>query len=118
MPRILVVEDEPMISMLLEDWLNELGCEVVGPARGVADGLELAQGNELDGAILDVNLLNETCYPLAHALKGKGVPVAFATGANMIDKRSGFTNPILLSKPFMFEDVKAVVGKLLDRPAA
>jgi len=113
MSRILVVEDEPMISMLLEDWLNELGCEVVGPARGVADGLELAQGNELDGAILDVNLLNETCYPLAHALKGKGVPVAFATGASGLDSEAGFDRPVLLTKPFVFEDVKSMLGKLL-----
>ena len=116
-PRILVVDDEPMISMLIEDWLNELGCEVVGPARCVADGLDLAESAKLDGAILDVNLAGESSYPLANALKLRGVPVAFATGDSGIDEDAGFADPILLNKPFMFEDVKAVVGRLL-KPAA
>jgi CheY-like chemotaxis protein len=116
-PRILVVDDEPLISMLIEDWLNELGCEVVGPACSVADGLNLAQSGKLDAAILDVNLAGETCYSLAGALKQKGVPVAFATGDSKVDAESGFADPILLNKPFMFEDVKEVVGKLL-KPAA
>ena len=71
MPRILVVDDEPLISMLVENWLDELGCEVVGPARSVADGLALA-GGQLDGAILDVNLGGDTCYPLANALRARG----------------------------------------------
>ena len=117
MPRILVVDDEPMISMLIQDWLNELGCEVVGPARCVADGLDLAESAKLDGAILDVNLAGESSYPLANALKLRGVPVAFATGDSGIDEDAGFADPILLNKPFMFEDVKAVVGRLL-KPAA
>ena len=117
MPRILILDDEPLISMLMEDWLTELGCEVVGPARSVADGLNLAEGGKLDGAILDVNLAGEKCFSLADALRQKGVPVAFATGDCAIDKEAGFADPILLSKPFMFEDVKAVVDKLL-RPAA
>jgi DNA-binding response OmpR family regulator len=115
-PRILVVDDEPLISMLIEDWLNELGCEVVGPARCVADGLDLVERAELDAAILDVNLAGESSLSLANALKLKGVPVAFATGDSGIDENSGFADPILLNKPFMFEDVKAVVGKLL-KPA-
>lgn len=117
MPRILVVEDEPMISMLLEDWLGELGCEVVGPGRSVADGLDLAQRNRLDAAILDVNLAGETCFPLALALKATGVPVAFATGSDDLEKEAGIADPILLNKPFMFEDVKSVLGKLLGPKA-
>jgi DNA-binding response OmpR family regulator len=116
-PRILVVDDEPLISMLVEDWLNELGCEVVGPARCVADGLDLAERAEIDAAILDVNLAGESSLSLANVLKLKGVPVAFATGDSGIDEDAGFADPILLNKPFVFEDVKAVIGKLL-KPAA
>ena len=56
MPRILVVDDEPLVSMLVEDWLRELGCEVVGPARSVQQGLDFVGTAPLDGAILDVNL--------------------------------------------------------------
>jgi DNA-binding response OmpR family regulator len=116
-PRILVVDDEPLISMLMEDWLNELGCEVVGPARCVADGLDLAESAVLDGAILDVNLAGENSFPLANALKLRGIPVAFATGDSGLDEESGFADPILLNKPFAFEDVKAVLGELLKQAA-
>ena len=114
MPRILVVDDEPLISMMVEDWLDELGCEVVGPACSVDDGLALA-GGQLDGAILDVNLGGDTCYPLANALRARGVPLAFATGDGGLDEGQGLQDPILLSKPFDFERVKAALAALLGK---
>jgi DNA-binding response OmpR family regulator len=114
-PRVLVVDDEPLISMLVEDWLTELGCEVVGPAASVADGLELARGTELDGAILDVNLGNETCFALADALRSRGVPLAFATGDGTLGDVSDFEDAIVVSKPFDFAAVKAAVEALRDR---
>ena len=113
MPRILVVDDEPLISMLVEDWLVELGCEVVGPARSVQQGLDIAGSADLDGAILDVNLGGKTSYAVAETLKQRGVPFAFVTGDGSIDAESGFPDPILLSKPFDFEGVKTVLSKLL-----
>jgi DNA-binding response OmpR family regulator len=113
-PRILVVDDEPLISMLVENWLGELGCEVVGPARTVSDGLALAD-EQLDGAILDVNLGEDTCYPLANALRSRGVPLAFATGDGTLDTTEGFENPILLPKPFIFENVKETLEALLQQ---
>ncbi len=116
-PRILVLDDEPLISMLMEDWLNELGCEVVGPARSLEDGLDLAGKAELDAAILDVNLGGQNSFSIANTLELRGIPFAFATGDSSIDQDSGFADPLLLSKPFDFERVKAVVGKLL-KPAA
>jgi CheY-like chemotaxis protein len=113
LPRILVVDDEPLVSMLVEDWLVELGCEVVGPARSVQQGLAIAGSAELDGAILDINLAGNTSYSVAETLKRRGVPFAFATGDVEIDKAAGFPDPIVLSKPFDFERVKTVLGKLL-----
>jgi len=115
LPRILVVDDEPLISMLVENWLAELGCEVVGPAGSVKDGLELAAASQLDGAILDVNLGGETCYVLAEALRGRGVPLAFATGDGSLGDVAGFPDPIVLSKPFDFATVEAAVAALLER---
>ena len=116
MPRILVVDDEPLISILVEAWLTELGCEVVGPARSVQDGLDLAGSNVLDGAILDINLGHQNSYLVADALRQRGVPFAFATGDSGPGAASGFNDPILLHKPFDFEGVKAVLGKLLTPP--
>ena len=116
MPRILVLDDEPLISMLVEGWLTELGCEVVGPARSVQAGLHIAGSAELDAAILDVNLGGENSFLVADALKQRGIPFAFATGDSGVDSSAGYGDPILLAKPFDFEGVKAVLGKLLTRP--
>ena len=116
MPRILLVDDEPLISMLVEGWLAELGCDVVGPARSVEEGLDLADDGQLDGATLDVNLAGENSYSVANALQEKGVPFAFATGDGSLDADSGFDDPILLAKPFNFDEVKAVLDQLLAVP--
>jgi DNA-binding response OmpR family regulator len=115
LPRILLLDDEPLISMLVEDWLMELGCEVVGPARSVQEGLDFAGKAALDAAILDVNLGGEYSYSVANVLKIKGIPFAFATGDGGIDAAAGFADPILLYKPFNFDGVKAVLGELLKR---
>jgi DNA-binding response OmpR family regulator len=117
-PRILVLDDEPLISMLVEGWLNELGCEVVGPATSVQEGLSLAGSVELNGAILDINLGGQNSYPVANALRLRGVPFAFATGDSGLSAGSGFKDPLLLRKPFDFEEVKKVIGKLLTPPPA
>jgi CheY-like chemotaxis protein len=112
-PRILVLDDEPLISMLIEDWLAELGCEVVGPVRSLEDGLNLAGSAELDGAILDVNFSGQNSFSVASALEKRGIPFAFATGDAGVAPESGFKDPILLAKPFNFDGVKAVLDKLL-----
>ena len=116
MPRILVVDHEPLISMLVEGWLAELGCDVVGPARSVEEGLSLAGQGPLDGAILDVNLAGQNSYAVASALQQRGIPFAFATGDGGLAPESGFDNPILLAKPFNFNGVKSVLDKLLAAP--
>ena len=115
MPRILLLDDEPLISMLVEDWLRELGCEVVGPARSVQEGLEFVGTSPLDAAILDVNLGGQNCYPVAKALRIKDIPFAFATGDGGVDVESGFVDPILLPKPFDFEAVKSTLAALLAK---
>lgn len=116
MPRILVVDDEPLISMLVENWLIELGCEVVGPARSVQDGLALVGSAPLDGAILDIKLGSQNSFLVADALRERGVPFAFATGDGSLGDASGLIDPILLHKPFDFEALRAILGRLLDPP--
>ncbi|HKA64172.1 MAG TPA: response regulator [Methyloceanibacter sp.] len=113
MPRIPVVDDERLISMLVEDRLGELGCGVVGLARTVADWPALAVG-QLDGAIFDVNLAGDTCFPLANALRSRGVPVASAAGDGALDEGQGFKDALILRKPYDFEGVKSVLGKMLS----
>lgn len=81
--RVLVVEDETIVSLLLEDMLVDLGCEVLGPAASVAKALRLIRTDALgaiDTAILDVNVAGEEVYPVAEALAERHVPFAFTTG--------------------------------------
>lgn len=80
--RVMIVEDEYLIAMDLALGLGDLGAEIVGPAGSVREALELLEdaGNTLDGAVLDVNLRDERVYPVADALRARGVPFVFASG--------------------------------------
>ena len=78
--RILVVEDNFLIAEELRDLLSRRGCEVVGPASRVGQGLDLASHNDLSGAVLDINLGEEDCFPIAAALRERHVPFFFLTG--------------------------------------
>ena len=78
--RILVVEDEAMIAMLVEEMVLDFGSEVVGPAAKMGEALRLASDASLDAAILDVNVGGAVVYPVADLLRGRGVPIIFATG--------------------------------------
>ncbi len=79
--RILVVEDESLVAMLLETILEDMGCTAVGPAATVDDGLALAtDGERLDAALLDVNVAGRQVFPVAEILQRNGVPFVFSTG--------------------------------------
>jgi CheY-like chemotaxis protein len=115
MPRILVLDDEPMIAMMLEEWLTDLDCEIVGPAYSLSAALELLEHETPDGAILDVSLRNnENCYPVAKALLERGIPFALATGHDAVDLDPRYVPELMLSKPFDYASVKAVVMKLIE----
>lgn len=77
---VLVVEDEYMIADDLVRCLARAGAQIVGPAPSLAVATELAAGSRLDAAVLDVNLRGTPVYPLADALRARGVPVVLATG--------------------------------------
>ena len=79
--RILVIEDESLVAMLLETVLEDLGCEVVGPESNIDDGLVVATEAEgLDAALLDVNVAGREVFPVAEALLARKIPVVFSTG--------------------------------------
>jgi CheY-like chemotaxis protein len=113
MARVLVVDDEPLISMVVQEWLTELGCETIGPTESVRSALDLIGTATVDGAILDVSLNCEDSYPVADVLRELGVPIAFATGHGVHGIDSRFNDALILSKPFDFEAVKGFVAKLV-----
>jgi CheY-like chemotaxis protein len=112
MARILVLDDEPLISMMLQEWLTELCCETVGPAHSVQRALVLIESECPDAAILDLCVRDETSYPVAAALRARGIPFVFATGYRDKDLDAAFKNEIVVSKPFEFIAIKDVIAKL------
>jgi DNA-binding response OmpR family regulator len=117
MPRILVLEDEPLIAMMLRDWLAELGYETAGPASSVRSALDIIAVGNVDCAILDVSLDGEDCYPVADALLKRGVLIAFATGHGAKDVDARFKSALMLPKPFGFEAVEGIVRRLVTGEA-
>jgi CheY-like chemotaxis protein len=101
--RILVVEDEVLVSMLLEDELRDAGATVLGPAPSVGDALRLAEAAAADGglsaAVLDINLEGQRVWPVADRLAALGVPFLFATGYGEGCDTGGHAAPVL-HKPF------------------
>lgn len=98
--RVLVVEDESLVAMMLADMLSDLGCTVVGPFGARAEALRaVTDGAPLDLALLDVNLRGDSVYDIAEALKRRNVPYAFVSGygAGGIDSRHA--GAPVLSKP-------------------
>jgi DNA-binding NtrC family response regulator len=98
--RVLVVEDEAAISILMEDMLADLGIEIVGPASRLNPALQLARGADLDAAIVDINIAGVQSYPVADVLRSRGVPVIFATGYGSSVLPDRFKSCQILQKPF------------------
>jgi DNA-binding response OmpR family regulator len=111
--RILIVEDEPLISMMIEDFLDILGKDVAGTADSVATALPIVEAGGVDAAILDVNLAGgEKSWPIADALADAGVPFVLATGGSgdmIVDAHQG--RPVL-SKPFTMDAVEQALAAL------
>lgn len=98
--RVLVVEDEAMIAMMMEAFLQDLGCEVVAIASRLDDAEEKARTMRIDVATLDVNLAGRLSYPVAERLRLRGIPFLFATGYGTVGLPEAFTDVPVLSKPF------------------
>ncbi len=113
--RVLVVEDEMMISMLIEDMLSDLGCTVIGPASRLEEAIALAETEALDCALLDVNLGGQPVFPLADILRAKGTQFAFATGYGDAGLRDIDRGAPVLQKPFRESDLARVLRELLAR---
>jgi len=111
--RILVVEDEMIVAMLIEDILMDGGATVVGPAARVNKALDLLGTESVDAALLDVNLAGENTMPVAEELRRRGIPFAFATGYGVAGVPDGFAGQPLLQKPFQERDLQEVLTRVL-----
>jgi CheY-like chemotaxis protein len=113
--RILVVEDELMIRMLLEDMLGELGYTVAAEAARIEEALDAAKNADFDIAILDVNLNGQPISPVADALVARGMPFVFATGYGERGLPEPYRDRPTLKKPFQMDGLKQMLQTALER---
>lgn len=111
--RVLIVEDNAVISMELESSLEDAGYNVVGRANSVVEALSVIDTTEIDVAVLDVDLGGEQSFPIADALTAKGVPYAFATGFESLTKEKGYDAPVL-TKPVNEAALRRTLDRLRD----
>ena len=110
-----MVEDETLISMLFEDILVDLGCEVVGPAMNIRQATDFATRADIDIAVLDVNLAGDSIFPVAEILSGRGVPIVFSSGYGSNGLPQEWQSSPTLPKPFTSEEVARVLERSIVR---
>ena len=108
----LIVEDEPLVAMLVEDAIAELGLTATGMATRVDKALQLIEEQTFAGAILDVNLAGEAVYPVATVLRERQIPFLFLTGYGEEAIRRDFDNMPIVKKPFTVEQIQTAIRRL------
>ena len=108
--RILLVEDESVVLMLLEDLVAALGYEVVAGVATVDDALAAMSEREFDMALIDVNLGGTPSFPVADALVAKGIPFVFTTGYGALGLPAQYAAFPVLQKPFRPKDLGAALS--------
>lgn len=112
--RLLVVEDEMMVLLVIEEMLSDLGCTSVTAAATVEQALSLIDAQSFDVAMLDVNLNGTMSYPVADMLEARGVPFLFATGYGRHGLQDGYQDRIVLQKPYRQIDLSTALTELLS----
>ena len=115
--RVLIVEDEALVAMLIEDGLSNAGAQIVGSVGTVPEALQIiervAYSGGLDAAVLDINLAGEAVTPVADQLAALGVPFLFATGYGAGHDTGGHPAATVLHKPFDAERLVAAVRTII-----
>lgn len=113
--RILVAEDEVMIGMMVEDFLDQLGYDLVGTcASGTDCAAVLDAGDRIDGALLDCNLVDGPVWPVARRLKEQGVPFIFASGDNGHGLPDDLRGAPVLGKPYLIDALERKLAELFE----
>jgi CheY-like chemotaxis protein len=112
--RVLIVEDEGMVAIMLEEMLEELGCEVAASVATVARAEEAVRSTPVDVALLDVNLAGETTIDFAHRLARHPIPFVFSTGYGIAGVPLDLRDRPVLAKPFPPGDLKRAIEYVLS----
>ncbi|WP_431481153.1 response regulator [Pseudomonas thivervalensis] len=116
--RVLVVEDEGAIALLIEEMLEEFGCEVVASVARLATACEVAGSVQVDLAILDVNLAGERVFPVADILRGRQIPFLFSTGYGASGLPAEYAGCPVLHKPFSQSELQQKIAVTLKEARA
>ena len=111
--NILIVEDEPLISMMLEDVLDALGHKVVGVCDNVPEALTRIEEGGFDLAILDVNLKGDHVWPVADRLNALGIRLIIATGGHLDEPPSAHLDAPTLAKPYALDAVPRIISQAM-----
>jgi CheY-like chemotaxis protein len=112
--RVLIVEDELLVALLIEDFLAELGCSTLGPCGSVAKAMDAARTEVFDLAVLDVNLAGEKVYPVAEVLAQRHIPFVFLSGYGDEAIPAGRSGWRVCAKPFRGNDLAAMMSAALE----
>lgn len=110
--RVFIIEDEFMLVMLLEELLPTLGYEVAGTAASLDQALGQLPALDTDMAVVDVNLAGTESFPVADALRERGIPFLFTTGYGQEGLPERFADTPVLAKPFRRHDIEAALARL------
>jgi CheY-like chemotaxis protein len=113
-PRILIVEDEPLIAMELEDLVQRLGLVPVGPAMDLPTALKLVTESEVDACILDINIAGQMGLPVADELHRLGKPWIFTTGYDADVLNGQYPEVPIVTKPFERSDLARLVQQMVQ----
>jgi CheY-like chemotaxis protein len=111
--RVLLVEDEALIALMLEDMLESMDCAVTALAPRVRLGMSIAESGEFDLALLDVNVAGENVEPVADILASRGIPFIFATGYGEAGVPLKHRQRPVVAKPFLSAQLEAAIKKAL-----
>jgi len=115
--RVLLVEDEALVALLIEQHLSELGCTLAGSARSIAKAMELLDREKVEAAILDMNVAGKSSEPVAERLDTLGIPFLFASGYGAGGLGSRWGGYPVLQKPFSLDELKAMLLACLRSPS-
>jgi CheY-like chemotaxis protein len=116
--RVLVVEDEALISMLIEDMLADIGCKCVDVAASVEGAMEVLTKAAPDFAMLDINLNGKRSFPIADALLAREIPFVFLSGYGSRGLGEAYAGARVLQKPFQLGELETALEDVLGCPGA
>ena len=112
--RVLIVEDEYLVAVLIEKILESAGCIVIGPIPRLSEALDAARHDNCDAAVLDVNLAGQRIDPVADALSERNVPFLFVTGYGASALPGEYAERPLLHKPFRMAELLGALSRVLS----